>query len=90
MLKRNSFILKRKYLRSGSSNKSLYFLHYLECHAAILTGSCNMCSHISYNFKNLYTVAEIILFLTCWNYLWRVTALTTGRISYPCWKSENL
>lgn len=42
-LKRNSFILTRKYLRSDSSNKSLYLLHYLECHAAILRGSCNVC-----------------------------------------------
>lgn len=92
-LKRNSFILRRKYLRPDSSNKSLYLIHYLECHAVILRGSCNMCWHISYNFKNLYTIADIILFLTCWNYLWRVTALTAGRVPFSSllkvWRSLN-
>ena len=87
------YIITRKYLRSYSSNKSLYLLHYMECHAAVLRGSCNMCWHVSYILKNLYTIADVILFLNCWNYLWRVTALTTEKVSFSpllkVWKSQN-
>lgn len=49
-LKENTFILARKYLRSDSSNKTLYLPHWFKCHAVLLQGSCTVCQHTNYNF----------------------------------------